>query len=504
MATDAEVLNAGFRLPSPESYVSFGDDSIRQNAHAAYALQLVQGVLPAGTDLNNVGGRSSTGAAVYMSAGVDVLNKPIEDANGFILEVFSYGGNARIQRYTSYIALSQSVWVRRGNFASSPHEWFDWTRIDAGGVDLSQGGESAGPGRREMLQQSLKARKGGTIGTGGRAAVALRFDDAAGDFATTILPLLEARGLPFTRVTTTDRVGKEAGGEMDTWSNIQNYCIRAGGEVWNHGKTHGNADSQAAVDAEVSGALETLRANLPKLIIDCWSPPGGQTTGWTGYMPAETIEQLAASYAGQQIMAHHALASGYLMNTWYPAIDGVLRDGSIYNSLDSRDDTYSTTLVERAKDMTSGVVLMWHSNNIGTAGSMTLAQFTAVLDYLVAQRDAGNILVLTVSGLALADAATDHRADPLTTHSGPDWTTTVPYPSMRPDMRGSTRELTATVTGTSGTAVTSRIGTSTRSWTIPSSGTLNVRHPSTIPTDTTSLTVSITGGTTANAHLYAV
>lgn len=503
MATDAEVINAGFRLPSPESYVSFGDDSIRQNAHAAYDLQYIQGVLPAGIDLNQVGGKQGPGAAVYVSSG-DALNRPIEDANGFILEVFSHGSNARIQRYTSFIANSQSVWTRRGNIASNPPVWFEWSRVDSGGIDLGNAGESSGPGRREVLQQKLRARKGGTIGTDGKAVVSLRFDDAAGDFATKILPLLEARQLPFSRITTTDRVGNEAGGENDSWSNIQSYCIRAGGEVWNHGKTHGNADNPAAVDAEITGALETLRQRLPKLVIDCWSPPGGQTSGWTGYMPVETIEQLTATYAGQQIMAHHAIGSGYFMDTWFPPLDGVLRDGEIYNSCDARDDTYTKGLVDKAVNMTAGVVLMWHSNNIGSGSNMTIAQFTAVLDYLVAKRDAGDIEVLTVSGMAVADSATDYRADPLTTHGGSNWSTTIPYVTMRPDILGSTRELTATVTGTAGATVTSRVGTSERTWTIPTGGTLKVRHPSTIPTDTASLPVSITGGTTANAHLYAV
>lgn len=455
-----------------------------------------QGSIAADADLNEITEQGYYG----MSPTPPGPNRPIYDNNGAILEVMRHGVGI-IQRYTSIRPNSPTVWVRRGN-NSSPPTWWDWVQV--GGDTGSGGGDAAALPRRELLQQGLRARKGGTIGTGGRGVVSLRFDDAAGDFNRDVLPLLEARSLPFTRVTTTDRVGNTAGGEDDTWPNIQDYCIRAGGEVWNHGKTHGTADTNEQIDAEVSGALATLRTNLPRLPIDCWSPPGGQTTGWGGYMPAETIEQLTESYAGQQIMAHHALSSGYLTNTWYPTLDGVLRDGQLFYSSDIRDLAFITTLIDRARDYPSGVVIMFHANNIGESGYITLSDFVAVLDYIAAERDAGNILVLTVSGMAVADAASDHRHDLLKTHSGTDWSEFVAFPAARPGITGSTRELTATVTGTPEATVTSVVGESTKEHTIPAGGTLALRHPATIPTDATSVPVSITGGATADAHLYAI
>lgn len=588
MASDSEVTSAGFRLPKGQDLVTYGDDAISANAHAAYALKYnfesalqsttdiqalpagvytissgtvasalklplavpgnltvnvvsvaynarnqlfhahpssggksrlfvrnllsgkwspwseistttwYQGMLALGTNLNDVTGQGYYGMSPDTPTS-KITNRPIDDGNAGILEVFEHGAG-RLQRYTSIRATNQTMWVRRGNAGGT---WWPWTQIDPSGIDLSTAG-SGSSGRRELLQQGLRARKGNTIGTGGKGAVALRFDDAAGDFTTRVLPLLEARGLPFTRVTTTDRVGQDAGGEQDTWTNIQTYCIRAGGEVWNHGKTHGAADSQQAIDAEVSGALATLRANLPRLPIDCWSPPGGQSTGWDGYMPAETIEQLTGSYAGQQIMAHHALTSGYLKDTWYPQLDGVMRDGLIFYSSDIRDFPFVKNLIDRARDFPSGVTLMFHANNLDTTGYMTMADFVTMLDYIVEQRAAGNLLVLTVSGLAVADAGSGRRHDLLKTRAGANWSETILYPQYRPGINGSTRELTAIVTGTAGGTVTSTVGESTKSHTIPTGGTLQLRHPATIPLDATSLSVSITGGTTANARLYAV
>lgn len=457
-----------------------------------------QGMVPRPSNLNDLVGPGYYGLSPD-APGYEVTNRPIQDGNAGIIEVFEHGAG-RLQRYTSIRATNQTMWTRRGNAGG---QWWDWTRIDPGGIDISASGTGTG-GRREILQQGLRARKGNTIGTGGLGAVALRFDDAAGVFKDKVLPMLEARSLPFTRVTTTDRVGQEAGGENDTWANIQDYSIRAGGEVWNHGKTHGAAESPAAIDAEVSGALEVLRANLPRLPIDCWSPPGGQSSGWGGYMPADTIEQIADSYAGQQIFAHHALASGYLKDTWYPTLDGVMRDGGLFYSSDIRDFAFLKNLVDRARDFPSGVVLMFHSNNIGTNDYITDAEFEQILDYIVAERNAGNLLALTVSGLAVADAESDKRRDLLKTSAGTNWSETIPYPQYRPGINGATVELIANVAGTAGATVTSTIGESTKTHTVPTGGNLELRHPATIPLDATSLSVSIAGGATADAHLYAV
>lgn len=457
-----------------------------------------RGMVPRPSNLNDLVDPGYYGLSPD-TVGSEVINRPIQDGNAGIIEVFEHGAG-RLQRYTSIRATDQTMWTRRGNAGGT---WWDWTRIDPGGIDLSASGTGTG-GRREMLQQGLRARKGNTIGTAGRGVVSLRFDDAAGAFRDKVLPMLEARSLPFTRVTTTDRVGQEAGEENDTWTNIQNYCITAGGEVWNHGKTHGAAESTAAIDAEVTGALATLRTNLPRLPIDCWSPPGGQSTGWGGYMPAETIEQIADSYAGGQILANHALASGYLKDTWYPTLDGVMRDGGLFYSSDIRDFAFLKNLVDRARDFPAGVTLMFHSNNIGTDGYISDAEFAQILDYIVTEREADNLLVLTVSGMAVADASSTDRRDLLKTHAGSNWSESIPYPQYRPGITGATVELTANVAGTAGATVTSTVGESTKAHTIPAGGNLNVRHPATIPTDATGLTVSIAGGSTADAHLYPV
>lgn len=364
------------------------------------------------------------------------------------------------------------------------------------------GSNDPGPIRRSILQQRLTARKGGRIGTNGNGAIALRFDDAPVEFRTRVLPELVKRGLPFTRVSTSESI---CGTPIDPseFTTMQKYCIESGGEVWNHGSNHLNATGDAAIETTLIGALQTLRVKMPRIPIDCFAPPGGSAMSYDGYMPSDTIAGWTDTYAGSLISAYHALASGYFMDSYYRPIDGVLRDGQIHYSVDSYTLTAAKTLIDRSRDWKVGVVMMWHSNNIGSPGYMSLADFTATMDYLDAARDAGHVMVLTKSGLAVADSSTSHRDDILTATSGNPYSATILYPQYRQNIPGSTRELTATVTGAAGATVTSMVGESTKTHTIPARGTLQLRHPATIPNDLTSLKVSI-DATTTNAHLYAV
>lgn len=447
-----------------------------------------KGVLPADSDLNDVRTDGVYGAAAGITA-----NRPVP-LNG-IVEVMSVGVGV-MQRYTTVNAVPE-VWMRRGQ--SDGSRWYAWVRLDAGGIELDDGG--GGAPAHDLIRQGISARKGGRIGTAGKGVIALRFDDAPDEFVAKALPLLEARGLPFTRVTTSESVNGVPL-PSGTFPDMQNYSIQFGGEVWNHGRTHGEA-SGAELTPEISGALDTLRAAMPRLPIDCFAPPGGSIS-WGGYMPSNSVENYTTTIAGQMIMRLHGLVTGYFQNSYYWPIDGVMRDGQNHYSCDAYTVARATELIDRARDWGVGVVMMWHGHNLDTSGNMSTDDLEVVLDYLAAQRDAGDVVVLTVSGMAVADKSSNYRSDILATHAGTSWSESLTYPQFRREVSGSTRELTATVTGTAGATVTSKVGESTKTHTIPASGSLNLRHPATIPTDATSLVVSITGGATVNAHLYAV
>ncbi|ASR80273.1 tail protein [Arthrobacter phage Heisenberger] len=458
------------------------------DAEAAFA-RIYKGLTPNDTNLNSLVEHGT----VWGVSGSGITNKPPTAYNGTV-EVFTIGSGVT-QRYTT-VGAEPEVYVRRGN--TDGITWFDWVRTDFGAIKTSTA--QTGSVRREFLRQNLLNRKG-IIGTADRGAVAIRVDDYHADTNAKLIPIISERKVPYTQVTTSESVNGEVipAGSFDI---VQANAIKYGGEVWAHGKTHGEATTNAEIDAETIGALATLRAAMPRIPIDCFAPPGGSVT-WGGYLPGTTISSWADTRAGQNLMANYALASGYLPDTYYRTLDGKLRDGQIHYSLDSYTLANAKARVDSARDWKCGVVLMFHAKNIGAPGYMSLEDFTLLIDYIVAQRDAGNLLVLTVSGLGVADRSTDYRDDLLTVHSGNPFSQSFTWPQYRAGIRGSTRELTAIVTASGGATVTSVIGESTLTHQIPSNGDWLIRHLATIPTDVTTLTVSI-NATTRDAHLYSV
>lgn len=429
---------------------------------------------------------------VYMVPNVVIaraLNLPWEYPSVIRVEPASTGGAVAFKADTLEQPPRQFLRSRLNNGTISA-----WAEVAM--ISGMESGDTSGTVRRDLLRQGLTARKGGTIGTAGKGVVALRFDDAPADFATKVLPLLRERGLPFTRVSTSDSIASTGETITDTdLTEMQDYCIADGGEVWNHGRDHANATGDAAIYDNLIGSLHKLREKMPRIPVDCFAPPGGSVS-YGGYMPAYAVSNWSDTYAGRLLMAHHALASGYFRDSYYRPLDGQLRDGQIHYSVDAYTLTKAKELVDRARDWRVGVVMMWHGHNLDTEGNMSTADLEAFLDYLVAERDAGNVLVLTKSGLGVADARSDQRDNALITSAGDPFSESITYPQYRQGVLGSTRELLATVTGTAGATVTSAIGESVRTHTIPASGTLALRHVATIPLDVTSLAVSIDAATT--------
>lgn len=436
----------------------------------------------------------------YIVSNVNIaraLNLPWEYPCSIIVASISIGSGVTYTALTAERPPRMFIKSRLNNGVSS-----DWAEV-AMAPDVAGVWDSSGEVRREQLQQKLRARKGGTIGTAGRGVIALRFDDAPTEFVDKILPLLRERDLPFTRVTTSDSIASQSVTITDAMlTDMQAYSIADGGEVWNHGRDHADASGNANIYDNLIGALGKLRAKMPRIPVDCFAPPGGAVS-YGGHMPSNAVSNWSDTATGRLLTAHHAIASGYFHDSYYRPIDGVLRDGQIHYSVDAYTATRAKELIDRARDWKVGVCMMWHANNLDSGSNMTTAGLVETLDYLAAQRDAGNILVLTKSGMGVADVRSDQRENILTSTGGTTFSESVTYPQYRQSIWGSTRELLATVAGTSGQVVTSVVGESTKTHTIPSTGVLALRHVATIPNDITSLTVSIDAVTTG-AQLLAV
>lgn len=80
-------------------------------------------------------------------------------------------------------------------------------------------------------------------------------------------------------------------------------------------------------------------------------------------------------------------------------------------TIDSMTLAQARANVDWAVDYGGGVEFMFHPAYIGKAGFMTVADFTALVDYVKTRWDAGDLEVLSPSGLAFADPGYGRRMD---------------------------------------------------------------------------------------------
>lgn len=441
--------------------------------------------VPAGGDLNTI---SEPG--LYTVIPSDVSNRPVP-SNG-ILEVMSVG-IARVQRYTT-VGYEPRTFTRRTTPTSSIYgEWFE---------DNSQESVNAQYiktlGYKESLINKLSTMKGGTIGTNGRAVVSLRFDDSATVFKDSVASMLFDRGIPFTRVTTTERL-TTVPKDMDTLESIQDYSIKCGGEVWNHGMTHNNVSGlKSKKGYETVGALEKLQNGMPKLFICNYAPPGGSSVTYDGDFPLDSIQKITESYSGKVIYTNHAIASGYLPGTLYKSLDGKPKDGQRHFSADAYNLSRVKAIVNQAIVSGTGVVLMYHPANFDESGYISFKEFESILDYLAAMRDSDDILLLTKSGMSFADIRYPIRHNLIRDDStiSTDSPVTINFVADTEGIQGSTREMVfkSTLTTQSINTSVEFVGSdvySTKTHMVNDKS-KTLRHCFTVPMDCTSIKISTT------------
>lgn len=285
--------------------------------------------------------------------------------------------------------------------------WGPWEKVIAGPVSNAAVKVPAGNARRDFLVSDLRDRKGGTIGTGGKAAVCFRFDHHTDQFKRLILPELEKRGLPWAQALNSRTQG--AGNNTMTWEEIQAEAIRTGGEVFNHGATHGDAQDTASLTREIVDGRNELRAALPLLPIDGWMQPG--TGGSFGGLQPFATEDNWTTEAGQMIMSHHAIVYGYKPGTM-ENLDGQPSIGQNHLSMDMSSFDVIKAEIDRAVTTKTGMVLMCHPNYVEEtigAGQLTLATLIQVMDYVAQKRAEGVLEVVSASGLQLCDVTHNVR-----------------------------------------------------------------------------------------------
>lgn len=475
---------------------------------AAESASFVRGTLNAGSDLNTLSGKEHTGSWQITSTSIaEELGLPTPGIGSVVVLWAAGKSDPYFSATQLWLPAEGGVWIRS---TSSRKPWTKW--VEAGGGP--QGGGSAAAGRADLL----RASRGGRIGTGGKAVVSLRFDHNLGSFDEKIKPLLLERGLPATMPCFVDMMNPQPGYSNDdsaaagkSWTDLGQNFYR-GIEVFSHSYSHQDAATTEDLEREIAQSRSQLEANVPDMRVHGWAMPGIGGTQYMGWWKAWVEPETRLAHpAGQLLGSTYGTynVSGYGFNELGKA-------QSRYFGIEEHQtaDT-AKSLIDQAIATTTGVTLMAHPNKVGTEGNISTAVLEEIFDYIVEKRDAGEIMVLTMGGQAVADPSTSWRHNltpPISKWSGSSsgsLTTTVSLTRIE-DMGGGMRELVAEVEGTGvvklaveapGAAVTMNIY---RNFTASGGGTFHL--PFGLPRRAANMKfiVEATGVTITNAGVYAV
>lgn len=360
-----------------------------------------------------------------------VLNRPSGAGPGMVLGFKSRTFSIfRAQMYLEYAGAGGQggkVWVRTSDSFTTLSAWKDLTAV--AGAPVSGGTVAENAFANEQRKQWFIRRRGGFIGTGGKAAVAIRIDHGAANMRDLVLPDLTRLSLPWGMAINPApaRIGLPESAGV-TWADYNDWARSKGMEPWNHGHGHIQALTTAELQQQIIGGRDLLQENMPASAIEGWMVPGVGTNGYGGQSSTNEVGSFFDYEAGRLIMASHAVSSGYGGGGVRPQV-GRLVDGQSHVGLDSvTSASVIISLIQQAQDTGGAIQLFLHPSQINLEGMTTPAVLKEVWEFLAAERDAGRLVILSPSGLLLADPTTTRRhnlsrfAD-FKTRNGRTWTT---------------------------------------------------------------------------------
>lgn len=332
------------------------------------------------------------------------------------------------------IALYHGTGANRGMWYSTitggtpgAYTWSDWQPL--------HWVRDYGAGHQVNVQRERTAL-GGPIGTGGKAVAFIRIDHNNTKFQSIVLPMLRGtaaapRDLPASMCHFVNEFTPDPGYTNDTstghsWADVQAAALLDGIEVFNHGWSHQEVTTQAEYEKEILDSRAELEAQMPKIRVKGFMVPGVNGNNWGNFSNnLANLDVFRTTEPGRLIMHSHASCNGGGSTLWPVGTGSTL--GWASRQIDT--DTVASTqinIIKSAQAQGGMVGIMLHPNMVDNgAGFITSAVLAEIFDYLVAERDAGRLEVLTVTGALNADTERTTRnnlvRDPKMTNTAAYW-----------------------------------------------------------------------------------
>nr|MDD6336008.1 polysaccharide deacetylase family protein [bacterium] len=260
-----------------------------------------------------------------------------------------------------------------------------------------------------LLLQQMRAAKGGVIGTAGKGVIALRFDDMPHLFAKKVLPLLKELGLPCS-IALLSRFDRYYRDQNVGWEDIHAF-IQCGVEVWSHSVTHADPspDGYAGLYREIVTSKEEIARHGIK-VMGFVLPGTEQLTAERPYNGLSSLEDYNSD-AGRLIMEHYAISDAYAVGSIRPLPFGLYHGLGHFTCSDGEPLERTLERIDHVAKYRRGLEILCHPNSLDREGNLTSDGLRTVLEKIAGMWQAGEIEVLTPSGLCFADASTDYRLD---------------------------------------------------------------------------------------------
>lgn len=359
---------------------------------------LTRGTIPLNSNLDLWVDATYNGLWYAAAVSVPTLTGLPPEAAGRPLQLLVLGSQPRIttQVYIPY-GMYGTTWLSRSIDNVGTNTWTEWAPF--GGSDSVSPMVPNAIRKAEMLHAL-----GGPVATGGLGAVAFRFDHGFTNFRDIVLPAVQARGIKVAQAYN-PRNWHYAENTGVTAADLNGWVAAGDVEIMNHSANHLGADTREALTDQIVNGLAEIEAELPAAAGKVWgfAPPGVSTGDYGGFKDGRTPAGWS-TFAGRLILEHHAVGTGYLAGTSRRVLDGQIRDGLGHVTIDGRAVADIKADVDEVIASRKGLQLMMHPSQLNASGKLSTSQFLEVLDYVVAKRDAGELMILSPYQLLAADA----------------------------------------------------------------------------------------------------